>query len=104
MRALTPDQRIVELDQRQPEFVSPVWDYVTNRVTDRRIADGRRFKAASAPRWPQVEDRDGVDEDIILGIWGLESNYGGVGLNYSAARALATLRSRAGAARNLRAI
>ncbi len=41
LAGISPDERVIELDQRQPEFVSPVWDYVTNRVTERRINDGR---------------------------------------------------------------
>src|SRR5690554_3701889 len=40
LSGVSPDPRIIELDQRQPEFVAPVWDYVTNRVTARRIQDG----------------------------------------------------------------
>ncbi len=86
-----PDARIVELDQRQPEFVAPVWDYITNRVTERRINDGRALKAEIGGMLDQVEARYGVSTGIILGIWGLESNYGGAELNYEAAAALATL-------------
>jgi membrane-bound lytic murein transglycosylase B len=86
-----PDPRVVELDQRQPEFVAPVWDYVTNRVTERRINDGRILKAEIGAMLTQVEARYGVPSGILLGIWGLESNYGGAELNYDAAAALATL-------------
>jgi membrane-bound lytic murein transglycosylase B len=91
LRGATPDARIVELDQRQPEFVSPVWDYITNRVTERRINDGRALKAEVGSTLEAVEGRYGVPSGIILGIWGLESNYGGAALNYDAAAALATL-------------
>lgn len=86
-----PDPRIIELDQRQPEFVAPVWDYVTNRVTERRINDGRALKAEIGSTLAQVEQRYGVPSGIILGIWGLESNYGGAPLTYDAAAAIATL-------------
>ncbi|MEQ1708704.1 MAG: lytic murein transglycosylase [Terricaulis sp.] len=91
LSGLSPDERIVELDQRQPEFVSPVWDYVTNRVTETRINGGRALKAEIGSTLQAVEARYGVDADIVLGIWGLESNYGGADLNYEAAAALATL-------------
>jgi membrane-bound lytic murein transglycosylase B len=91
LAGIAPDERVIELDQRQPEFVSPVWDYVNNRVTASRIAGGRSLKAAIGPTLDQVEARYGVDADIVLGIWGLESNYGEAGLNYDAATALATL-------------
>lgn len=91
LSGLRPDPRIVELDQRQPEFVAPVWDYVTNRVTENRIAGGRALRAEIAPTLRAVEERFGVPQGIILGIWGLESNYGAAALNYDAAAALATL-------------
>jgi membrane-bound lytic murein transglycosylase B len=91
LSGIAPDERVIELDQRQPEFVSPVWDYVNNRVTERRIADGRALKTEIAATLEAVEQRYGVDADIVLGVWGLESNYGAATLNYDAAAALATL-------------
>lgn len=91
LSGLQPDPRIVELDQRQPEFVSPVWDYVNNRVTEQRVGAGLALKSEIASTLQAVEQRYGVDADIILGIWGLESNFGSAALNYEAAGALATL-------------
>lgn len=91
LSGVSPDARVIDLDRRQPEFVSPVWDYVTNRVTERRINDGRALKAAIGPTLSAVEERYGVPSGILLGIWGLESNYGEADLPYRAAEALATL-------------
>jgi membrane-bound lytic murein transglycosylase B len=91
LSGVTPDERVIELDQRQPEFVSPVWDYVNNRVTTRRIDDGRVLQSEIGSTLRDVEQRYGVPTGIILGIWGLESNYGEAALNYDAAAALATL-------------
>ncbi|MGE0740680.1 MAG: lytic murein transglycosylase [Hyphomonadaceae bacterium] len=91
LSGLSPDPRVIELDQRQPEFVSPVWDYVNNRVTERRIGDGRQLKDAIRPTLEAVEERYGVPTGIILGIWGLESNYGEAALNWDAQAALSTL-------------
>ncbi len=91
LSGIIPDDRVIELDQRQPEFVSPVWDYVTNRVTENRISGGRSLKAEIGPTLDAVEQRYGVPTGIILGIWGLESNYGEAALNWNAQTALATL-------------
>ncbi|MCX7360263.1 MAG: lytic murein transglycosylase [Alphaproteobacteria bacterium] len=91
LAGVTPDDRVIELDQRQPEFVSPVWDYVTNRVTERRINDGRALKTEIQSTLDAVQQRYGVPQGIILGIWGLESNYGGADLNWDVQTALATL-------------
>ncbi|MGE0596592.1 MAG: lytic murein transglycosylase [Hyphomonadaceae bacterium] len=91
LTGITPDERVIELDRRQPEFVSPVWQYVDNRVTQRRIDDGLALKSSIRPTLDAVEARYGVDQNIILGIWGLESNYGEATLPYDAPTALATL-------------
>jgi membrane-bound lytic murein transglycosylase B len=91
LSGIAPDDRIIELDRRQPEFVAPVWDYVTNRVTTRRIQDGMQLKNTIRPTLEAVQQRYGVPTGIILGIWGLESNYGEAALNYDAAAALSTL-------------
>jgi membrane-bound lytic murein transglycosylase B len=88
---IAPDPSIIDLDQRQPEFVSPVWDYVNNRVTAQRINAGKALKASMQSTLDAIQQRYGVDEDIVLGIWGLESNFGSAPLNYYAPTALSTL-------------
>ena len=57
----------------------------------RRPKLGRALKAEIASTLDAVEQRYGVPQGIILGIWGLESNYGGAALNWDAQAALATL-------------
>jgi membrane-bound lytic murein transglycosylase B len=91
LAGIAPDGRVIELDQRQPEFVSPVWDYVTNRVSANRVSAGLSLKSELGPTLEAVEARYGVDADIILGIWGLESNYGQARLDWTPQTALATL-------------
>lgn len=91
LSGISPDQSIITLDQQQPEFVSPVWDYVNNRVTERRIGAGIQMKATMGATLTQIQQRYGVDGDIVLGIWALESNLGEAPLNYTAPEALATL-------------
>jgi len=72
----TPDMKIFELMNNQPEFKTPVWDYVAMLVDEERVADGlgamRRHGAALAA----AESRFGVDRHIIAGVWGVESNFG----------------------------
>ena len=44
---LEPDAKVLDLQKQQPEFKTPVWDYVDGLVDDDRVADG---KAAMADR------------------------------------------------------
>src|SRR6202044_3161957 len=61
----------------QPEFVRPIWDYVTSAVSADRIQRGRD-KARSEAQWlASAKDLYGVDDAVILGVWGLEKDFGG---------------------------
>jgi membrane-bound lytic murein transglycosylase B len=91
LSGLTPDSRVVEADRRQPEFVSPVWDYVGRAVSPTRIEQGRMRRGQYADMFAAVENRYGVDADIIAGIWAMETNFGAVSLPHDAPRAIATL-------------
>jgi membrane-bound lytic murein transglycosylase B len=88
---LTPDPRIITLDQNQAEFVRPVWDYIDRAVSARRIEDGRERIAALRAVFEAVQARFGVDYSVIAGIWAIETNFGAAALPHSAPRAIATL-------------
>ena len=90
-RGVTPDPDVIARTRKQAEFVKPVGDYLASAVSEKRIGTGR----AKAREWKEilekVEHRYGVDPYIVLGVWGLETNFGGfVGDKY-VIRALATL-------------
>ena len=88
---LTPDLRIMDLLDAQPEFTKSTWDYLDTLVSDERIARGRELLAQYAPIFAAVERAYGVDRTIIAAIWGVESNYGTMGGDRSVVRSTATL-------------
>src|SRR3569833_1829072 len=59
--SLTPDLRIMDLLDSQPEFTKAVWDYLDVLVTDARIAKGRELLARYAKVFNAVERAYGVD-------------------------------------------
>jgi membrane-bound lytic murein transglycosylase B len=68
--------RVIELDQAQPEFTRTVWDYLDGAVSPQHIARGqdqllqyRREVDAGASRYS-------VAPEILVAIWGMESNFG----------------------------
>ena len=73
---LAPDATVLPLLNRQPEFSLPVWDYLAMLVDEQRVAEGK----AGFLRWQnelrQIEQRYGVPADIVVGVWGVESNFG----------------------------
>jgi len=72
---LSPDLRIMDLMDSQPEFTKAVWDYLDILVNDNRLAKGREILAKYKPQFDAVEKAYGVDRYIIASIWGIESNY-----------------------------
>jgi membrane-bound lytic murein transglycosylase B len=72
---LTPDLRIMDLLDSQPEFTKSIWDYLDILVNDNRLAKGREILAKYKPQFDATEKAYGVDRYTIAAIWGIESNY-----------------------------
>jgi membrane-bound lytic murein transglycosylase B len=75
---LTPDPTIADLVTGQPEFTTPVWDYIEKRVSADRIARGKKAMGAQSELFASVGQRYGVDPYILGAIWGMETDYGSV--------------------------
>ncbi len=86
-----PNARVIELDQHQPEFTLTWEQYRSRIVSDTRVARGRELLGQHGPLLHQVAARSGVPAGVVLGIWGLESNYGQSTGGFNVIEALATL-------------
>lgn len=84
-------ERVVELDSYQPEFVRPIWEYLDSAVSSTRVTNGRDKLAQHRQTAARMEERYGVPAEVIVAIWGIESNYGGNFGDFSALDAFATL-------------
>jgi lytic murein transglycosylase len=75
-RGIEPDLKILDLMNAQPEFKTPIWDYLSALVDEERVQDGK----AAMRQWGQAlasaEARFGVDRYAIAGVWGVESDFG----------------------------
>ncbi|MEM8771523.1 MAG: lytic murein transglycosylase [Pseudomonadota bacterium] len=88
---LTPNERVFELNDNQPEFSKMIWDYLDTAVSERRIENGRAALAENRIILSLIEEAYGVDAETIVAIWGLESAYGANLGGHDAIQALATL-------------
>jgi membrane-bound lytic murein transglycosylase B len=75
-RNLTPDLRIMDLMDAQPEFTKAIWDYLDALVNDGRIKRGQEILAQYRSQFDAMERAYGVDRNIVTAIWGIESNFG----------------------------
>src|SRR6266853_786118 len=90
-RNLTPDLRIMDLMDAQPEFTKAVWDYLDELVNESRIKRGQEILAQYRTVFDAVEKAYGVDRNIVTAIWGVESNFGTAGGDRPVVRSTATL-------------
>lgn len=88
---LTPDLRIMDLMDSQPEFTKAIWEYLDILVSDARLQRGREILAQYKSAFDAVERTYGVDRYVIAAIWGIESNYSTQGGDRSVLRSTATL-------------
>ena len=88
---LAPDPSVLVLLNRQPEFTMPVWDYLAVLVDEERVADGRKGFAQWLPQLKQIEQQSGVAPNVVVGVWGVESNFGQNLGGRSLVQSLATL-------------
>ena len=68
--------KIMELSRKQPEFSQTVGQYVTKRVSDTQTPMARRCVPNGSRPSPGAE-RYGVQPEVVLAIWGIETNFGG---------------------------
>ena len=88
---LRPIPRILTLNANQPEFSRPVWSYLDSAVSARRIKDAQAMLARYGDVLARIQAQSGVDKNILVAIWGMESDYGAARGTYPLFAALATL-------------
>lgn len=91
MAGITPDPAILAHTQKQAEFVKPLGDYLASAVSDDRIARGQSAATEWQRTLAKIEAIYGVDRYTLLGVWGMESNFGSFTGNTNVIQALATL-------------
>jgi membrane-bound lytic murein transglycosylase B len=82
---------VEELNQKQPEFVKPVWQYLADTTGPARVAQGQQLIAANAATLHAIEARYGVPKEILVAVWAMESAYGNAQGGFSLFSALTTL-------------
>lgn len=83
--------RIIELDRSQPEFTRQVWDYLDTAVSPARVTQGQARLAEHRRVIEAASEHYGVPAEVLVAIWGIESNYGSNFGSFSTIDALATL-------------
>ena len=85
------NQKVLELDRRQPEFTRTFWQYFNATVTDWRVTQGKLLYKRHRALLDQVTREYGVPGRYLVAFWGMETNFGGYTGNIPIIESLATL-------------
>ncbi|MFC6167491.1 lytic murein transglycosylase [Acinetobacter terrestris] len=88
---LTPDYSVIEKLNYQPEFSTPIWDYLSGLVDEERVQLGRQKLVQHREVLNRVAAAYGVPAETVVAVWGVESNFGDIAGSYPLLQALGTL-------------
>jgi membrane-bound lytic murein transglycosylase B len=87
----TPNATVLKFDHHQPEFTETYATYSSHVLNATRIANGQSKYTATQALFAAITSRFGVSPGPMLGIWGLETNYGVNQGDFYVVDALATI-------------
>lgn len=70
------DPLVIERDRNQAEFTRQIWDYLDSAASPVRIENGKAALQKHRRALQAIEDRFGVEKEVVTAVWGLESAYG----------------------------
>ncbi|MBP0482422.1 lytic murein transglycosylase [Sagittula salina] len=85
------DPAIVAKDEKQAEFVKGIWSYLDSATSDSRVENGRAMLRQHGALLDRIERTYGVDKEIVLAVWGMESAYGSYRGSENVVEAMASL-------------
>lgn len=73
---LQPDISVYAKDGAQPEFREQLWQYLNRRISEWRLITGAAAAKDNARLLKRLQTDYGVEPDVLLGLWGMESAFG----------------------------
>ena len=69
-------KQVIEYDRKQPEFFEDTVTYVSKRATVSRAKKAGILLSRNRHLFSEVENRFNVEKEILLALWGIETNFG----------------------------
>ena len=90
-RNVSFDPDVIKRDRNQSEFTKTIWQYLSSAASDTRIKNGKAALRKHRRILEAIEQRYGVEKEVVVAVWGLESAYGEFRGSNDIVRSLATL-------------
>ena len=88
---IKPNKRVIELDQRQPEFTITLDEYLNNTTQKFRVNKGKKLYVQNKNLLNKVSEAYGVQPRFLLALWGIETSFGQYTGSFNVIRSLTTL-------------
>ncbi|MEM9637451.1 MAG: lytic murein transglycosylase [Pseudomonadota bacterium] len=90
-RGVQYDPDVIRRDRNQSEFTKTIWEYLDSAASDTRIRNGKAALRKHRRKLDAIEARYGVEKEVVVAVWGLESAYGEYRGTNNIIQSLATL-------------
>ncbi len=85
------DPEVIRRDRNQSEYTKTIWEYLDSAASELRVKNGQAALRDHQARLEQIEAEYGVEKEVVVAVWGLESSYGTFRGKMDVIRSLATL-------------
>ncbi len=69
-------EQVIKYDRKQPEFFEDTKTYVDKRANISRVKTARKLLKENKILFADVENKFFVEKEILLALWGIETNFG----------------------------
>ena len=68
--------QVIKFDRKQPEFYEDTISYVSKRANVSRANKAKKLLRENENLFTEIEDKFFVEKEILLALWGIETNFG----------------------------
>ena len=69
-------EQVIKYDRKQPEFFEDTKTYVDKRANISRVKTAKKLLKENQILFTKVENKFSVEKEILLALWGIETNFG----------------------------
>ena len=69
-------EQVIKYDRKQPEFFEDTITYVGKRANTSRVKIAKKLFKKNETLFNEIENKFSVEKEILLALWGIETNFG----------------------------
>ena len=69
-------EQVIKYDRKQPEFFEDTITYVEKRANSSRVRLAKKLFNKNQNLFNEIENKFSVEKEILLALWGIETNFG----------------------------